>query len=457
MANQFNCILLEIPMKPLRRLSWIFVSLSILSIFSLGSARASETEETVQAKFQTTYVWQYKPGFPAAYSGVNSLSPAAEKNYSLSATAFLGARAWQGCEVYFNPEMVMSHSLSRLTGLAGFNNGEDQKGGVPDPTLYVARLFVRQTLEFGGDREMLTSAPNQLAGEVDKRRLVITAGKISLIDIFDNNSLSHDPRTQFLNWSFMTYGAFDYAADLRGYTIGAALEYYHDDWAIRIGRFEQPVESNTLPLDSRLSRYHGDQVEIEHAHEIADQQGKLRLLVFHNRANMGGYQDALDLWNRNGRAGLPNFENVSKDRTKTGYGVSLEQSIVRDVGLFFRASQNDGGEETFAFTEIDQSLTGGILTKGGYWRRPDDSIGIAYAQNGLSTIHQQYQANGGRGFFIGDGKINYRPERILECFYSMGVVNKVWLSFDYQHINNPAYNADRGPVNIVGTRLHMEY
>jgi high affinity Mn2+ porin len=457
MADQSHCAVLAIPMKTLRQLNWIFVSFSMLNIFSLDSARASEAEEAVQAKFQTTYVWQYKPGFSAAYSGARSLSPSAEKNYSLSTTAFLGTRAWQGCEVYFNPEMVMSHSLSKLTGLAGFNNGEDQKGGGSDPTFYTARLFVRQTLEFGGDREMLKSAPNQLAGEVDKRRLVMTAGKISLIDIFDNNSFSHDPRTQFLNWSFMTYGAFDYAADTRGYTIGAALEYYHDDWAIRMGRFEQPIESNELPLDSRLSRYHGDQVEIEHAHEINNQQGKLRVLAFHNRTRMGGYQDALDLWNQNGRVGVPDFEKTHKDRTKTGYGVSLEQSIVRDVGLFFRASQNDGGEETYAFTDIEKSLTGGLLAKVNFWGRPNDTFGVAYAQNGLSSVHQQYLADGGPGFFIGDGKIKYRPEGIVECFYSMGVVNKVSLSFDYQHINNPAYNADRGPVNIVGTRLHMEY
>lgn len=388
-------------MRLARQLRWTSGGFAMLTMFSFGLAQASNTEESTQAKFQTTYVWQYKPGFSAAYSGTNSLSSTAEKNYSLSATAFLGVRAWQGCEVYFNPEMVMSHSLSKLTGLAGFNNGEDQKGGGSDPTFYTARLFIRQTLEFGGDRETLKSASNQLAGEVDKRRLVMTAGKISLIDIFDNNSFSHDPRTQFLNWSFMTYGAFDYAADSRGYTIGAALEYYYDDWAIRIGRFEQPIESNALPLDSRLSRYHGDQVEIEHAHEIANQPGELRLLAFHNRANMGSYQDALDLWNGNGRAGVPDFENVSQDRTKTGYGVSLEQNIVRDAGIFFRASQNDGGEETYAFTEIDQSLTGGILTNGGYWSRPDDTIGLAYAQNGLSSIHQQYQANGGRGFYRG--------------------------------------------------------
>lgn len=445
-------------MKTFRRLSWTFGGLSLLTIASFGPARASEeAEETIQAKFQSTYVWQYKPSFHADYSGSNSLSPAAEKNYSLSATAYLGIRTWQGGELYFNPEMALSHSLSNLTGLGGFANGEDQKNGGPHPTFYTARLFARQTLGFGGEKDKVKSAPNQLGGEIDKHRLVLTAGKISLIDIFDNNSFSHDPRTQFLNWSFMTYGAFDYAADSRGYTIGAALEYYRDDWAFRAGRFEQPIESNVLPLDSRLSLHYGDQVEIEHSHDIHNQHGKLHLLAFHNTANMGGYQDALDLWNSNGRVGTPDFEKTSKERSKTGYGINLEQNITQDHGLFIRASRNDGATETFAYTEIERSLTGGVLTSGNSWNRPDDSFGVAYAKNGLSSIHQQYLAYGGRGFFIGDGKINYRPEGILECFYNLEVMKKGWISLDYQHINNPAYNADRGPVQIVGTRLHVEY
>lgn len=444
-------------MNILRRLACVSVIPVLGSVFFSGPAFASESEETTQAKMQATYVSQYKPAFNANYSGTNSLSPASENNYSLSATAFLGIRTWQGGEVYLNPETTMSHSLSHLTGLGGLTNGEDQKGGGSTPIFYVARLFARQTLEFGGEKEMVESAPNQLAGEIDTHRLILTAGKLSVIDIFDNNSFSHDPRTQFLNWSFMTYGAFDYAADQRGYTIGAALEYYNDEWVMRMGRFEQPVESNALPLDSRLSLHYGDQVEIEHGHEIFNQHGKLHLLAFHNRAKMGSYQDALALWNRNGRLGVPNVENVPKDQNKTGYGIALEQNITPDNGLFVRASRNDGAYETFAFTEIEQSLTGGLLANGNSWNRPDDSFGVAYAQNGLSSTHQQYLANGGLGFFIGDGKINYRPEGILECFYNLGVMNKAWVSLDYQHINNPAYNADRGPVQIVGTRLHVEY
>ena len=449
---------IETPMSLLRWVGWAFSSLAMLAIPALCAAQDAEIEEATQAKFQTTYVWQRKPAFPAAYSGTNSLSPDKERrSYTLSATAFLGTRIWQGGELYFNPEMIMSRSLSNLTGLGGLTNGENQKGGGADPTFYLARLFVRHTWGFGGDTDKIESAPNQLAGNKDKHRLVLTAGKLSLSDIFDNNSFAHDPRTQFLNWSLLTHGAFDFAADQRGYSIGAALEYYHDDWAFRAGRFEQPKESNGLPLDSQIMAHYGDQAEIEHAHEIAGQPGKLRLLAFRNRAKMGGFQDALDFWNAHGRLGVPDVGNVRKDQSKVGYGVNLEQNITPDIGLFARASRNDGGEETYAFAEIEQSFSSGILVKGSSWSRPDDTVGIAYAQNGLSSVHRQYLANGGLGFFIGDGNINYQPEKIFEGYYSLSVAKNAWFSFDYQHVDNPAYNADRGPVRIIGARLHLEY
>lgn len=298
-----------------------------------------------------------------------------------------------------------------------------------------------------------------MSGEVDSHRLVFTGGKISLIDIFDNNSYCHDPRTQFLNWSLMTHGGFDYAADQRGYTIGAAAEYYHDAWVARVGRFEQPIETNGLPLDPRIMLYHGDQAELEHSYEFSGLNGKWRLLVYQNRANMGAYQDALNYWISTGRVGIPNVDdpNVLRDQNKNGYGINLEQAVTPDVGVFFRLSRNDGNLETYAFTEIEQSTSGGVLAKGSAWGRPEDSLGIAYARNGLSATHQQYLANGGIGFFIGDGRLNYQPEGVLESFYNAGILKNIWLALDYQYITNPAYNADRGPVQIFGTRLHWEH
>ncbi|HET7832630.1 MAG TPA: carbohydrate porin [Gallionella sp.] len=420
--------------------------------------------ENSNAKFQSTYVWQRHPAFPARYSGPNSLDAAREpRSYTLTATAFLGMRTWQGGELYFNPEMIVSQSLSNLHGLGGLTNGENQKGGVPNPVFYRARLFVRHTWGLGGGTEPLDDAPNQLAGTVDRNRVVLTAGNIALLDVFDNNSYSHDPRTQFLNWTMMTHGAFDYAADVRGYTWGAALEYYRNDWSFRAGRFAQPIESNGQPLDSRIFRHYGDQIEVEHGHEFAGQPGKFRLLVFRNHARMGSFQDALALWQAGGGAGVPAVADVRRENTKAGAGASLEQALSNNVGLFLRASWNDGQTETYAFTEVERSLSGGVSIKGAKWERANDVVGLGLVQNGLSGAHREYLARGGLGAFIGDGvppagiSYRYAPEQILEAYYSANIAKDLWLSLDYQYIRHPAYNADRGPVPIVGIRLHWEH
>lgn len=424
----------------------------------LSERGAGSEQQDWDAKFQSTYVWQMHPAFPARYSGPNSLHDEAEpRSYTLTATAFLGVRPWHGGELYLNPEMIMSHSLSNLTGLGGFTNGENQKGGGPTPTFYDARLFLRETWGLGGGTERSESAPNQLTSVVDRNRVVLTIGRISVIDIFDNNAFAHDPRTQFLNWALMTYGAFDFAADQSGYTWGAALEDYLNDWVFRIGRFEQPKESNGKRLDDRLLTHYGDQIEVEHDHEIAGQPGKLRVLVFHNRAYMGTFQGALDYWNDNRRVGVPSVANVRKDQSKYGLGANLEQDMGEDVGLFIRASWNDGGEETYAFTEIERSLSGGVVVKGTAWGRREDSIGLAFARNGLSSVHQRYLAAGGLGFFIGDGALTYRPEQIFEGYYNLAAIKHAVLSLDYQYVVNPAYNVDRGPVSVYGARMHVEF
>jgi hypothetical protein len=418
-------------------------------------AQAPETE-TWNAKFQATYVWQSKRPFTAAYSGPHSLSPDHERSYSFTATAFLGMRLWSGSEVYIDPEVAMGVPLSNLTGLGGFTNGEIARTSGPDPTLYRARLFLRQTWGFGGGTESVESDANQLAGFVDKRRLVLTAGNLSVTDIFDDNAYSHDPRTQFLNWSLMTYGAYDFAADARGYTWGFALEYFHDDWAVRAGRFIQPKEPNQLPLDPKIVEHYGDQVELEHAHSLAGQPGKLRLLAFRNRAKMSRYQDALDLAAQTGDT--PDLNAVrTGNQDKVGFGINLEQAVSPSVGAFARAIWADGKTETYAFTEIDRSVSGGVLVKGGAWGRSRDTFGFAAVRNGLSNVHRDYLAAGGLGFFIGDGRINYRPETIFETFYSLSVTKYAWISVDWQYVRNPAYNADRGPVNVGSIRLHTEF
>ncbi len=405
--------------------------------------------------FQSTYIWQRKPAFDALYTGPHSLLPINETGYTLTGTLYLGLRPWAGAELFFNPEAIQSISLSNLQGLGGLTNGENQRGSQATPSLYAARFFLRQTVDLGGPSTAVESAQNQFAAKVSARRLVLTAGLFSVIDVFDVNAYSHDARTSFMNWAFMTYGACDYAADARGYTWGLAVEYDRDDWAFRVGRFAQPKEPNGLALDFDVIDHYGDVVEVEHAHSLFGRAGKLRLDGFHNRAKMGTFDDALAYAARFG--GTPSMAEVRKDQSKFAVGLTLEQSVAEDAGFFARFSWNDGRTETYAFAEIDRSLNLGATVKGRLWRRPDDTVGFAWAANDVSGPHQAYLAAGGLGFFLGDGQLNHGTEQILEAFYSAQVFKSLWFSVDGQFIAHPAYNVDRGPAKLLAFRFHFEY
>jgi len=429
------------------------------SAIGVGLAAASQAqdvqEESYGAKLQATYVWQRKYPFGAAYTGMNSLIPDIEKSYSFTGTATLGARTWKGGEVYVDPEVAQGVPLSHLTGLGGFSNGEIARTSGPTPSFYFARAFLRQTWGLGGGREAVESDANQLAGSVERRRLVLTAGKLSLPDLFDDNAYNHDPRTQFLNWSLMTHGAWDYAADARGYSWGVALEYFDDGWALRAARFMMPKQSNGLALNPRIFASFGDQVELEHSHTLGGQAGKLRLLAYRNQADMGGYRDALA--NAGATGGTPDLATSRQRRVKYGFGVNLEQGVSASAGVFARASWNNGQAEEFAFTEIDRSVQLGMLIRGAAWGRAADSAGIALARNGISGPHRDYLSAGGLGFFIGDGRLSYATENIFETFYSFGVAKDLWVSADFQRIFDPAYNSDRGPVSVASARLHYGF
>ena len=420
------------------------------------AARADEgATENWNAHFQSTYIWQRKAGFPADYDGPNSLRSSREKSYSFTTTAALGLRPWRGGELYLNPEAAQGVPLSGLLGLGGFTNGEMARTAGPTLKVYRARLFLRQTWNRGTDREGVDSDFNQLAGSVSRRRWVLTVGNLAVTDIFDDNRYSHDARTQFLNWSLVSQGAYDFAADARGYSWGIALEWYHEDWALRAGRFLQPREPNQQSLDWRAFRHHGDQIELEHGHSLAGQPGKVRLLAFRNRARMSRFDDALALGRRTGTT--PDLNAVRDgDRTKLGLGINVEQALSDDIGVFGRASWADGKTETYAFTEIDHSLSAGVVARGALWQRRDDSAGLALVRNGLSRARRDYLSAGGLGFFIGDGQLDYRPELILETWYSLGMTRWSWLALNWQHIRHPAYNGARGPVNVIALRLHLE-
>jgi high affinity Mn2+ porin len=444
--------------QPMKALMCVCAAAASL-ISASAYATADGEPQDFDARFQATYIWQTKPAFSAAYSGPNSLSPLKEKSYSFSGTAFLGLRLARGTEVYFNPEVVQGVAMSNLTGLGGLPNAELAKVAGGKPTFYRARLFVRQTWGLGGERETVAADDNQLAGARDKRRVVLTAGNFAVGDVFDDNDYAHDARTQFMNLSFMTHGAYDFAADSRGYTWGAALEYFGDGWAMRAGRFALPEEPNGLSLDFHLSRHYGDQAELEKSYRIAGSSGTLKLLAFRDVAVMGSYDDALAYAAANHTQ--PQLDPVRGLRSKRGWGVNVQQAIGPDLGVFMRVARSDGRSEPYAFAEIDRSASTGAVLTGARWGRADDRVGVGVARNGLSGSHRDYLAGGGLGFFLGDGKLNYRPETIAEIYYSaafaLGKLEHNAISVGWQTIRNPGFNADRGPVRVASVRLHTEF
>lgn len=418
----------------------------------LGGASLSLADEPgLEAHAQATYVRQAKPGFSAAYSGPKSLRAEREYGYTVTTTLFLGARLGDGWEAYFNPEVVRGQPLSDLEGLGGFSNGENQRGAGAEFHGYRARAFVRKNWNLGGELEEKDSQANQVRTRYAERRFVVTAGNFSATDVFDAVEYSRDARTQFLNWASLTYGAWDYPADARGYTWGLAAEYITPAWSLRAGRFLMPVESNGLTLNRHFTTHYGDALEIERPLRIGGRAVVLRALAFHNRVNAGAYRDALNT------APVPDITAVRRIQGKSGLAAGAQMEITEQLGAYVRAGWSDGRTETYAFTEIDHSLSGGLLAKGARWGRAGDSVGVAAYINGLSGDHRNYLAAGGQGFFLGDGRLNYASERILEAFYSLKVVRGTWVSADYQRIVNPAYNQDRGPADVFNLRLHAEF
>ncbi len=437
----------------------LITQVALLSFLFLVTATRADQAEPFQYftyNVQSTYVWQKHPQFSAAYDGASSLLSSQEIGYTLSATAFLGMRPWKGTEIFIDPEVTQGLPFSGLRGLGGMTNGEAQKAGSTEPIGYWSRRFIRQTFSFGGGEIEQEAAFNQFAGTVDKRRLVLTAGVFAATDIFDQNSYAHDPRINFLNWSLMDYGAWELPADARGYTRGLVLEYYQDDWAFRLGRMLLPVESNGLQLNGNFSQSYSDNLELERGHTLFGQTGRLRMLLFRSQAEMGSWNDALQYGQLNGL--IPDVANVRTTQTKSGFGVSLEQSLSQDLGVFARFSKNNGQAEAYSFAQIDQSLSLGLSVKGNQWERPEDTVGLGFAFNSISSAHIDYLNAGGQGFFCGDGQLTEPgKERVFEAFYSMKVHTALWATLDYQRVSNPCYNTERGPVNVYSLRLHMEF
>ena len=430
-----------------------FFSLFLAALLLPASAFAQD-QESWNAHFQSTYIRQVQPAFHSPYEGPHSLRGEPGASYSLTATASLGARLGDDTEVYVDPEAVQGVPLSGLGGLAAFPNGELAKTSGANLKLYRARLFVRQTFELGGEAVPVDGDANQLKSTYQSRRIVVTAGNVSVLDLFDASSYAHDPRTQFMNWALMTYGAYDYPADARGYTNGVAVDYDDGPWTLRFGRFAQPKLPNGLPLDNDLLRHYGDQIELVHTHSLGAYAGALRVLAFRSRARMSTYEDAL--------AAAPVGDAPSlaavrtRDHVKAGIGVDAEQQVASDLGVFVRAMKADGKTETYAFTESDASLTAGLSLKGARWSRDKDVVGLALGADAISTAHREYLERGGLTAFLGDGTLRYGHERMAELYYSAELGAGFTLTADVQRVANPGYNMDRGPAAFYALRLHWE-
>jgi high affinity Mn2+ porin len=419
-----------------------------------GASDGTSESSRTQLHFQLTTVTQAHPAFDAAYSGKNSLSPDSEHESTVTSTLFLGARLWKDAEMYVNPELSGGSGLSRALGIAGFPNGESFRVGDAQPRLYLARLMFRQTIAAGTETETVKDEANQLGGTRPVRRWMVTVGRFGLSDFFDDNSYSHDPRTQFLNWADWTAGAWDYSADTRGYTWGLVIEYDEAAWAARFGATAQPKLANGLEFDKRVRDAYALSGEFERRYAVDGAEGTARLILFYNRAQMGSYREAIK------RAGPDPPDIVSTrraGRSKWGFVVNVEQALSDSSGLFLRGSWNDGRNEAWAYAEIERSLTAGTIRKAPLKIRPDDEAGIAFILNGLSPDHRAYLAAGGYGFMIGDGRLSYGLETIGELYYRAQLQKHSWLTADYQFVAHPGYNRDRGPVHVWGCRFHTEF
>ncbi len=406
--------------------------------------------------WQATSIGQAHGAFPAPYSGPYSLVAHPEKDVSLTTTLFAAFRIEKNTTLVFDPEIAGGRGFSGVNGLANSSNGELPRVASATPKPYVARLYVTHDFGFGKRREAAEAEENQLAGDRPEVRYTVTVGRFTLTDFFDNNRYSHDPRSQFMGWGVMFNGAWDYPADVRGYTWGMVHEFHTRNWTFRYAGAAMPRVANGLRFDRRLFRNHGDVVEGEYRYMLAAHAGSLRGLHYRNHADAGAYSEATALAAKNGDR--PDVTATRRNGTlKYGFGLNIEQELTKDLGVFGRLGWNDGKTESFAFTAIDNLVTAGVSLIGRQWHRAHDTVATELTSGGLAPEHAKYLAQGGYDFLIGDGHLRYGRETIWESYYNAELFPGFFAAFDLQHVTNPAYNQDRGPVWITSLRLHIEY
>jgi high affinity Mn2+ porin len=437
----------------------LLVLIAALGLFS-SAVRADVWENPVfgddwAIHGQISFVDQYHPAFTSPYRGTNSLDPGSRGNETIDITLFAGLRPWNGGEIWFNPEIDQGFGLSDTYGVAAFPSGAAYKIGSSDPYFRIQRLFFRQTIDLGGAVENVEPDANQLGGSRTTNNLVITLGKFSVVDVFDTNAYAHDPRADFLNWGVIDALAFDYAADSWGYSDGMAAEWTQSWWTFRSGVFAMSTVPNGPRLETNFSQFELVS-EAEERHTLFGRDGKLKLLGFLNRARMGSYDDAVRLAEET--HSTPDTALVRSYKSRGGASLNLEQSITDQLGTFLRFSTNDGSQEAYEFTDVNRSLSAGLSLKGNSWQRPGDKVGLAFVGDDISHSARAYFADGGLGTLIGDGQLpHYGFEEIVEANYTAQIASWLWAAADYQFVTNLAYNADRGPVSILGIRLHAEY
>ena len=406
--------------------------------------------------YQATSIGQHHGTFNSPYEGPLSLQDSPESDVSITTTLFFGLRLGPGTQFYFDPEIAGGRGFSNVDGLANPSNGELPRVASATPKPYIARLYVSHDFGFGDAVEHVEGDENQLAGDRPMVRYTITAGRFSDSDFFDGNNYSHDPRTQFMAWGLMYNGAWDYPADTRGYTWGIVNEFHTRNWSFRYGVAAEPRVANGGRFDRRLFVDQGQTFEEERRYSLNKHPGAIRWLQYLNRTRSGSYAEAVHLAEQTGTT--PDVQAIRRPGTlKYGTGISFDQELSRDVGIFSRLGWNDGKTEDFAFTAIDRLAEAGVSMKGTRWRRKDDVVATAFAAAGTSGVHAVYLAMGGLDFLLGDGKLNYAPEYLWESYYTAHVVRGFDATFDVQHYNNPAYNHDRGPVWVESVRLHIEF
>ena len=407
---------------------------------------------------QANFISQWHPAFHSPYQGPNSLPSQAQDATSRVLTLFTGLRLNSTNELICDVQESGGHGIGEALGLAGVTNLDVVRNTTLSRAPYVARLILHHIIPLSDEKESSERTPLSLFRELPRRRIDIRFGKFGIVDFFDVNTNGSDTNFQFMNWTIDNSGAYDYAADTRGFTYAAMFEYHDRHWAARFAEALMPKVANGIHLDANVARAHAENIEFEfHGAVLSKQEGALRLLAYVNHANMGSYRQAVD----NFLAGLTPIPEITAHPLQTtikyGFGINFEQPLNSWAGLFGRWGWNEGRYESYAYTEADETILFGLGASGSRWNRKFDRAGLAFVSNGISRDHQQYLALGGLGFLLGDGRLNYGRENIFETYYTLHAWRGVYPSFGFQYVANPGYNRDRGPVVVPTLRLHLEF